>query len=279
VAGQEEVPLGGGGSTRVVRRSEVVLRERRSWSNTVIRLLEHLHQRGFPFAPRPVGGGFAEDGREMLPFIDGGPAPTCWSTDAIHTVGQILRAAHEAADDFAHSGPWMPWWGRDLPTQQPVIGHCDAAPWNFVTRTGMPVALLDWDSAGPVGREWDVAQTAWLNAQLHDDDVAERQGLPDVGSRGQLLAAFCEGYRVEPSLRERLVDLMVEVAVRTAAQEAIDGGVTPVSAAPVERGQLAGGPAFTGHELLWAVTWRVRSARWMLQHRQVLERHLHSGGL
>jgi len=168
----------------------------------------------------------------------------------------------------------MPWWGRDLPTRDIVIGHCDAAPWNFLARSGMPVALLDWDSAGPIGREWDVAQTAWLNAQLHDDDVAALQGLPDAAACAQLLSAFCQGYRVERPLREALVEHMVEVAVRTAAQEAIDGGVTPNETNPVTQGLLGGGPAFTGHELLWAVTWRVRSARWMLDNRRQLIRRL-----
>jgi hypothetical protein len=273
-----EVPLAGGGSTRVVRRGDAVLRDRRPWSDVVIRLLDHLQARGFEFAPRPVDIGFSDDGREMLAFVPGEPAPPCWSEDAIHAVGGILRAAHDAAADFDDSGEWMPWWGRDLPTPQPIIGHCDAAPWNFLARDGMPVSLLDWDSAGPVGREWDIAQTAWLNAQLHDDDVAERQGLPDANARGRLLAAFCDGYRVESSIRDRLLDLMVEVAVRTSAQEAIDGGVTPLGTAPVAQGQLGGGPAFTGHELLWAVTWRARSARWMLHHRQILERHLTAAG-
>jgi len=66
-----EVPLAGGGSTRVVRHGDVVLRERREWSGTVVRLLQHLRTRGFDFAPRPIGDGFAEDGREALPFVDG----------------------------------------------------------------------------------------------------------------------------------------------------------------------------------------------------------------
>ena len=31
-----------------------------------MRLLKHLCERGFRFAPCPVGDGFADDGREML---------------------------------------------------------------------------------------------------------------------------------------------------------------------------------------------------------------------
>jgi hypothetical protein len=273
-----EVPLVGGGSTRVVRRGDVVLRERRPWSETVVRLLEHLAARGVTFAPRPVAGGFADDGREMLSFIHGDPAPLCWSGEAAFEVGSMLRQVHEAAIDFRSSRGWMPWWGRDLDGGQVVVGHCDAAPWNFLASNELPTALLDWDSAGPVGREWDVAQTAWLNAQLHDDDVAERQQLPDAASRARLLAAFCAGYGLEMQERECLVDRMIEVAVRTAAQEAVDGGVTPDGATPTPNGLLGGGPAFIGHQLLWAVTWRTRSARWMLDNRRMLDHHVRGGG-
>lgn len=67
---------------------------------------------------------------------------------------------------------------------------------------------------------------------------------------------------------------MIEIAIRTAAQEAIDGGVKPSSSAPVQSGRLGGGPGFDGQQLLWAVTWRVRAARWMLEHRLELERVL-----
>ncbi|MGZ4433218.1 MAG: hypothetical protein ACXVW7_06265 [Trebonia sp.] len=36
----------------------------------------------------------------------------------------------------------------------------------------MPVALIDWETAGPVDPLVELAQLAWLNAKLHDDVVA-----------------------------------------------------------------------------------------------------------
>jgi Ser/Thr protein kinase RdoA (MazF antagonist) len=236
-----------------------------------MRLLKHLEEGGFTAAPRPRESGFAPDGREALSFIPGEPAPACWSAGAAYRVGVILKELHSATAGFVISDPtWMPWWGRDLPTQDLVLGHCDAAPWNFLSVDGLPVALLDWDTAGPVGREWDLAQTAWLNAQLHDDDVAERLGLPDAISRAGLLAAICDGYELARDARMGLVGCMIEVATRTAAQEAIDAGVDPDRTSPTPMGLLGGGPPMSGHELLWAVTWRVRGARWMLDHERLL---------
>ncbi len=181
-----------------------------------------------------------------------------------HGPGRSLSRVTRAGDT---------WWGRDLPSSDVIIGHGDAAPWNFLSRAGRPLVLLDRDTAGPMGREWDVAQTAWLNAQLHDDDIAERIGLPDAVGRARRLRAFCDGYGLVRMERESLVDMMIEVAVRTSAQEAIDAGVSPDGLlAPDGPGLLGGGRATGEDELLWAVTWRVRAARWMLQNRRVLDR-------
>jgi aminoglycoside phosphotransferase (APT) family kinase protein len=51
------------------------------------------------------------------------------------------------------------------------------APWNIVARDGMPVALIDWEFAGPVDPLVELAQAAWLNAKLHDDLVAQIAGI------------------------------------------------------------------------------------------------------
>jgi len=88
---------------------------------------------------------------------------------------------------------------------------------------------------------------------------------------------MCDGYGLEATRRQALIDLMIEMAVRTAAQEAIDAGVSLEGTQPQPFGLLGGGPPFSGHELLWAVTWRVRSARWMLDNRQLLEKALGTG--
>ncbi len=49
---------------------------------------------------------------------------------------------------------------------------------------------------------------------------------------------------------------MTEFAVRDAAAEAIEAGVTPDTRDP---------------DALWGITWRTRSAAWVLRHRSTLE--------
>jgi hypothetical protein len=272
-----EVPLAGGGSTRVHRRGNVVLREPRRWSRTVLALLRHIEREGFAGAPQVLGAGFDDAGREMLSFIEGeSPAPYAWSDDAAFYVGRLLRELHDATATFVPppDAVWMPSFCRELVGRRPLIGHCDTAPWNILARDGRPVAFVDWDSAGPFDAWWELAHTAWLNAQLHDDDVAKRLGLPDLGGRARQLRAIVDGYRLPARERTGFVDAMVEIAVRSAAQEAIDGGVTPNASQPAPFGKLGGGPPLEGHDLLWAVTWRIRGAAWMLRNRRTLERAL-----
>jgi hypothetical protein len=60
--------------------------------------------------------------------------------------------------------------------------------------------------------------------------------------------------------------------VASAAQEAIDAGVTREAVQPRRTGLLGGGPPLGGHDLLWALAWRTRGAAWMVRNRAALER-------
>lgn len=147
-----------------------------------------------------------------------------------------------------------------------MVGHCDTGPWNVVAdQEGRPYALIDWEFAGPVPALVELAHTAWLNAQLHDDDVAEALGLPPAAARAAQVGLLLDGYRLPAGQRGGFVDALVEVAVRSARAEAVEGAVTPESTRAVTA---------TGFPLLWAITWRTRSAAWILDHRSLLERVL-----
>jgi hypothetical protein len=164
----------------------------------------------------------------------------------------------------------MPSWVRSLPGDDRIIGHCDVAPWNLICRDGVPIALVDWDSCGPVALVWELAHAIWLNAQLFDDDLAQAQGLPSAHERMVTARLICDGYGVPLKVRKQLPDAMIETATRTAAQEATDSGVAEFGYSPVKHGLLGGGEPFGGHELTWAMTWRIQSARWLLDNRSLL---------
>ncbi|HYO01214.1 MAG TPA: phosphotransferase [Mycobacterium sp.] len=145
--------------------------------------------------------------------------------------------------------------------EQPVIGHGDLGPWNILARDSMPVAFIDWDNAGPVDAVWELAQVAWLNAQLHDD-VADLNALPDNPARLGQCAAILDGYKLPSDHRVGFVDKMIEFALRSARDEAHTYAITSDTPSP----------APDGFPILWAVTWRARAACWMLDHRSEINR-------
>jgi hypothetical protein len=232
-------------------------------------VLAFLEEEGFSGSPRVEGSGLSSDGFETLKYIEGdAPHAPSLSDEGAFAVGGLLRSAHDALRNFTPMGDevWMPSWVRSLPGDDWIIGHCDVAPWNLVCRDGIPIALVDWDSCGPVALVWELAHAIWLNAQLFDDDIARTQGLPSAHERMVQARLICDGYRVPLKLRKQLPDAMMEVA----AQESTDSGVTESGYSPVKYGLLGGGEPFSGHELTWAMTWRIRSARWLLDNRSAL---------
>lgn len=193
-------PLTGGERTAVARRGDVVIRDTGPWGRSVHALLRHLHLAGFAGAPRVVGDGFDDEGRELLSYIEGeviNPAP--WSDEAMHDLGRLIRQLHDATASFRPPADavWRPWFGRTVGTPD-IIGHCDAAPWNVISRHGKPIALIDWEAAGPVDRLTDIAMAAWSNAQLYDDDVAEMNGLPQAEHRIRQVRIFADAYGYRP---------------------------------------------------------------------------------
>lgn len=253
-----EISLVGGRST-VTRRDDIVFRQAGPWSKTTIALLRHLEQEGFDYAPRIIGDGFDEKGREMLTFVPGeSPHPYAWSDEALPVVGMMLKKLHLAAATFSPpaDAQWRPWFGRTL-GQPSVIGHCDTGAWNIIARQGLPIALIDWEEAGPVDPLIELAQASWLNALLFDDDLAEKLGLGSVEARGKQVKLLLDGYELPLARRLGFISLVRDFATLNAANE--------ISAnLPLQ----ATDPA----ALLDAVIWRSRSAAWLVKHHDTLDR-------
>jgi thiamine kinase-like enzyme len=160
---------------------------------------------------------------------------------------------------------WYPWFGRELGGPRRVIGHCDIGPWNIVARDGLPVALIDWDWAGPTDPLVELAQACWLNARLHDDVVAAREGLPPLADRARHLRAIVAGYGLSVRQRRDFVDRMIEYAVHYGAYQAADVTAT------LERDGGVSDSQRVDRGLVWALVWPARSAAWMLRHCRTLQ--------
>jgi len=154
-----EIPLSGGNmSGGVVRVGDTVRRPAGPWTPAVHALLTHLHAAGFDGAPRPLG--IDERGREILTFV---PGTVAWPGN-VHLLdgdGQLRRATrlirdfHDAVARF--TPPPGARWQVLIPADgDEIIAHHDLAPWNLVIGDRQ-WAFIDWDTAAPGTRLWDLA--------------------------------------------------------------------------------------------------------------------------
>jgi hypothetical protein len=246
-----------------VRHSgDVTLRPVAPWTSAVHALLKHLEAVGFAGSPRVVGAGVGADGWETLQFVAGQAAASrVWSGEGIHELGQLLRRLHRATATYRAppQAVWQKSFLRSTGTGT-IISHCDVAPWNVIVRDDRPVALIDWELAGPVEPLDEVAHTGWLNARLFDDGVDAAAGLSSVEERTRRLRSFVDGYELPAKERAELPQRLIDVAILSAAADAIEANITTESTDELR--------------MAWGVAWRARSAAWLIQHGSLLERAL-----
>jgi hypothetical protein len=247
-------------SVPIHRVGDRVLRGVTPWTRTNHALLRHLEQVGFDASPRVVGDGFDDAGHEILTWIEGDivtPQPWAEPESVLSETGRLIRQLHEATASFTPpaDAQWSPWPLRDYGTDA-VVSHCNIAPWNLVVREGKPVGLVEWRYAGPTKRLNELAVTGWYCAQLHDDDVGTRVGLPDAHVRAAWLKIFLDGYELPRRQRADLVTRMIEFAIRDTAGYARFQRISPDT---------------TDSRHLWLMSWQIRAADWMLRHRQMLQ--------
>ncbi|MEV0326749.1 phosphotransferase [Micromonospora echinospora] len=228
-----EQRLSGGNTGGAVRIGDTVRRAAGPWTPAVHALLQHLEAVGFAGAPRARG--FDEQGREVLTYLPGEvvghhrPWPS-WvhGVDALRQVAGWLRDFHAAVADFVpppdavwrEGGRWRPGL---------IVGHNDAAPYNAAWSDGRLVGFFDWDFAGPVTVEWDVAFTAFAWVPLHARHVVTAEGFTAFEDRPARLRLFLDAYGWDGPLDRFLA------VVRDRVAASADG---------IRRNAAAGDPAF-----------------------------------
>ncbi len=169
--GKEE-KLHGGNVNEILRVGDTVHRSA-EWNANIHSLLKYLQLKGFEGAPRYIG--IDEEGREILSFIPGevpgNDYPNCkpyvWSDNTLILVAKYLRGLHDVTKDYlpiANAAKWLNPYIEE--NEYEVICHNDAALYNFVFRDELPVALIDFDTACPGPRYWDIAYTLYTTVPL-----------------------------------------------------------------------------------------------------------------
>ncbi|WP_205849704.1 phosphotransferase enzyme family protein [Nakamurella flava] len=212
-----EIPLAGGNMGGAARVGATVLRPSGPWSPTVQRLLRHLRNAGLDWVPAPLG--VDEHGRDVTSFLPGTvpsyPLPSwIWSDEILVAVATRLGQLHRASASFAvDDAIWR------LPTHQPaeVICHNDFAPYNTVFTDRRVTGVIDWDTASPGPRIWDVAYLAYRWVPLTDlvPDGDPSDSVPERARRLRLLTDVY-GHGVHPAaVVATAVDRIQELAAFT----------------------------------------------------------------
>ncbi len=244
------------------RRGSAAAHPAQPWTPTVHAFLRHLEAEGFEPAPRVIGSGFDDDGREIVSWLEGTIfAESVWPHphQSLHDVGGMLRRLHEVSRTFTQppDAQWMPWSLHTSGDGDAVISHGNIAPWHVVFRDERPAGLIGWEFCGPVNPVDEVAVTAWYCVRMFDDDVATQIGLPGPQTRAEWFRSFLDGYGLARSARHDLIDRILRFAITDNGWYARVQGFTP------ESRNLEG---------LWTLAWQSRAALWTLEHRELLTR-------
>jgi aminoglycoside phosphotransferase (APT) family kinase protein len=152
-----------------------------------------VRARGIDWVPEPRGRD--AEGREVLSFIPGDvpayPMPEwVWDDAVLVAAAGLLRRLHDATAGFERrDARWR------LPAHEPaeVVCHNDFAPYNLVFRDRRPVAVIDFDTASPGPRVWDLAYLAYRLVPLTAPGNPDAPATPEA-ERSRRLALLCAAY-------------------------------------------------------------------------------------
>jgi aminoglycoside phosphotransferase (APT) family kinase protein len=175
--------------------------------------------------PEPLGRD--AHGREILAFVPGEvhayPMPAWMWNDAILVAATtLLRRFHDATVDFR---PVDAHWRRPAHEPAEVVCHNDYAPYNLVFDGRTLAGAIDFDTASPGPRAWDLAYLAYRLVPLTARENPDAPATPEA-ERDRRLDLLCATYgapadaeAVGAAVPERLEELRAFTLAR-----ARDGG-------------------------------------------------------
>jgi len=194
----------GGNISNVYRYGDTVRREIKPDSPKIHKLLKHLENKDYSYAPKFLG--IDERGRETLSFIEGeaGNYPLkeyMWSNDILKEIAKMLRIYHDAVSDFPIEENWQPI--DNTPQSFEVLCHNDFAIYNIIFNNNKPTGIIDFDMAGPGPRLWDMAYTLYtcvpLSRVYHSEtgEAVYYNSLQHAARIKQRVKLFFESYGIE----------------------------------------------------------------------------------
>ena len=239
----------------VFKKDNMVFRPLEAWSKNIHLLMNHFHKNGIP-VPKIIK---VDDKYEYQEYINGELVhPNRWTDEGLYEIGKMVKNIHDLAKKFEYKNnmEWKPWYLRELGTPE-ICSHGDIAPWNIITKNGKPIAIVDWECAGPIDPIIELARVCWLFPQLHDDDLGKLYELPSPEKRGEQIKIILDAYELSKNKRENFIEKIMETIICETAHEAIDEKIS-----------------FDSIGKLWGMAWRNRSLYWILRHKKILEKEI-----
>lgn len=202
--------LKGGNSNQVIKQANTVVRNTNAWSPFVHALLQHLQSVDFKEAPvfiEMVGD------KERLTYIEGEVGnyplkPYMQSESIMIEAAQLLRRFHDLTLTFiAPPEIAIP---PSSSTFAEVICHNDFAPYNCVFQSGHLIGIIDFDTASPNNRIWDIAYAVYRFVPLTNDLHSIYCGWNPIPDRLARLKLFCDTYNLSPENRHKLIGTVQE---------------------------------------------------------------------
>jgi hypothetical protein len=202
--------LNGGNSNQVIREGKSVLRNTGAWSPFVHELLRYLTANGFGESPVLLE---SSDTQERLSFLEGevGHYPLkayMQSDEILIQAARLLRKLHDVTAKFPipeNAQFFLPVENRE---DYEVICHNDFAPYNCVFRDARLVGLIDFDTAAPASRLWDIAYAVYRFAPLVRDSHCLSMGWEKPPNRIERIKLFCDSYGLED--RSMLIETVIQ---------------------------------------------------------------------
>lgn len=202
--------LTGGNSNQVKRQGKTVIRQQGAWSPFVHQLLQFLTANEFTESPQLLE---TTATTETLTYIEGDVGndplkPSMLSDTIVSEAGQLLRKFHDVTQHFIVPDDAVFFLPSDEHTDHEVICHNDFAPYNCVYKEGHIIGIIDFDTASPGSRIWDIAYAVYRFVPLMTDAHCIDMGWQSPPDRPTRLKLFCDAYGLDN--REALIKTVIQ---------------------------------------------------------------------
>ncbi len=201
---------GGGIEGPVFRRGDVIHRRSRPWTASVHALLVALRAHGFGNAPLSAGYDAVWERVSFLPGLTGDldSSEDMRSGTALRSAASLLRRYHDCTALFLPALVVEQEWQMSPRMPIEVICHGDFAPYNVVLNDDIVTDIIDFETAHPGPRGWDLAYALYRWAPLSTGIAAESLGGLDTQIRRARI--FLDAYGLEAGRRAALPDMIIE---------------------------------------------------------------------